>query len=387
MSKNDDYRSLSRGDLLTKQNRKYDRILVLCIDRDDDIGSKGGIETPVIGRDSCINAGTRLAIEDPEDSDANAIFAAVKTYEDLLKRGYQAEVALVAGKYNRGIEGDEKIGSEIQFIVDVFKADASVIVSDGEDDETVIPVIQSMIPVISIHRVVIRHSRSVEYSYAVFARYVKMLVYDPRYSRFFLGVPGALLVASGIATIFGLTREAIALVLSILGGAFIIRAFDIDKSVGSLGKPNPTSFIRIFSIVAGMLIIVVSVVNGLSHIPEGIFTEDMKSYEIITNKEIVGSFIRGTILLMWIGIGTIMAGTLLSNWFKGSIKTMSDILRIVILVLLYYPILQFTSVLTEGTSPFNLISSLLIGLAITLVAATFLYQYYRNRKDGESLKS
>jgi len=387
LSKNDDYRSLSRGDLLTKQNRKYDRILVLCIDRDDDIGSKGGIETPVIGRDSCINAGTRLAIEDPEDSDANAIFAAVKTYEDLLKRGYQAEVALVAGKYNRGIEGDEKIGSEIQFIVDVFKADASVIVSDGEDDETVIPVIQSMIPVISIHRVVIRHSRSVEYSYAVFARYVKMLVYDPRYSRFFLGVPGALLVASGIATIFGLTREAIALVLSILGGAFIIRAFDIDKSIGSLGKPNPTSFIRIFSIVAGILIIVVSVVNGLSHIPEGIFTEDMKSYEIITNKEIVGSFIRGTILLMWIGIGTIMAGTLLSNWFKGSIKTMSDILRIVILVLLYYPILQFTSVLTEGTSPFNLISSLLIGLAITLVAATFLYQYYRNRKDGESLKS
>ncbi|MGB9168232.1 MAG: DUF373 family protein [Nitrososphaeraceae archaeon] len=387
MSKNDDYRNLSRGDLLTKQNRKYDRILVLCIDRDDDIGSKGGIETPVIGRDSCINAGTRLAIEDPEDSDANAIFAAVKTYEDLLKRGYQAEVALVAGKYNRGIEGDEKIGSEIQFIVDVFKADASVIVSDGEDDETVIPVIQSLIPVISIHRVVIRHSRSVEYSYAVFARYVKMLVYDPRYSRFFLGVPGALLVASGIATIFGLTREAIALVLSILGGAFIIRAFDIDKSIGSLGKPNPTSFIRIFSIVAGMLIIVVSVVNGLSHIPEGIFTEDMKSYEIITNKEIVGSFIRGTILLMWIGIGTIMAGTLLSNWFKGSIKTMSDILRIVILVLLYYPILQFTSVLTEGTSPFNLISSLLIGLAITLVAATFLYQYYRNRKDGESLKS
>ncbi|HJS65243.1 MAG TPA: DUF373 family protein [Nitrososphaeraceae archaeon] len=387
MSKNDDYRSLSRGDLLTKQNRKYDRILVLCIDRDDDIGSKGGIETPVIGRDSCINAGTRLAIEDPEDSDANAIFAAVKTYEDLLKRGYQAEVALVAGKYNRGIEGDEKIGSEIQFIVDVFKADASVIVSDGEDDETVIPVIQSLIPVISIHRVVIRHSRSVEYSYAVFARYVKMLVYDPRYSRFFLGVPGALLVASGIATIFGLTREAIALVLSILGGAFIIRAFDIDKSIGSLGKPNPTSFIRIFSIVAGMLIIVVSVVNGISHIPEGIFMDDMKSYEIITNKEIVGSFIRGTILLMWIGIGTIMAGTLLSNWFKGSIRTMSDILRIVILVLLYYPILQFTSVLTEGTSPFNLISSLLIGLAITLVAATFLYQYYRNRKDGESLKS
>ncbi|MDX1372531.1 MAG: DUF373 family protein, partial [Nitrososphaeraceae archaeon] len=356
-------------------------------DRDDDIGSKGGIETPVIGRDPCINAGTRLAIEDPEDSDANTIFAAVKNYEDLLKRGYDAEVAVVAGKYNRGIEGDEKLSSEIQYIVEAFKADASVVVSDGEDDETIIPVIQSLIPIVSIHRVVIRHSRSVEYSYAVFARYIKMLVYDPRYSRFFLGVPGALLVSSAIATIFGLTREAIAFVLIILGCAFIIRAFDIDKSISSLGKPNPTSFIRIFSIVAGILIIVVSVFNGLSQIPQEIINEHSKTFDIITNKEVVGSFMKGTILLMWIGIGTIMAGTLISNWFKGSINTMSDILRIVILILLYYPILQFTSVLTEGTSPFNLISSLLIGLAITLIVATFLYQYYKNRKGGESLKS
>lgn len=387
MSNGNNSENLSIRDLITSQNKSFNCIIVLCIDRDDDIGSKGGIDTPVIGRDSCINAGVRLAIEDPEDSDANAIFAAVKTYEDLLNRGYNAEVALVSGKYNRGIEGDEKIGYEIRYIVDRFKADASVIVSDGEDDETVVPVIQSMVPIISVQRIVIKHSRSVEYSYAIFAKYIKMLVYDPRYSKFFLGVPGALLVASGISTIFGLTKEAIAIVLSILGCAFIIRAFDIDKSISLLGKPTPTSFIRIFSLVSGVLIMVVSIVNGLSHIPEGIITEDMTNFEIVTNKEIVGSFLRGTILLLWIGIGTILSGTLLSNWFRGSIKTMSDILRLVILILLYYPLLQFTSVLTEGTSPFNLISSLLIGLAITLVAATFLYQYYRNKKGGESLKN
>ncbi|MGH9989043.1 MAG: DUF373 family protein, partial [Nitrososphaera sp.] len=27
----------------------YSKILVLCIDRDNDIGSKGGIETPIVG--------------------------------------------------------------------------------------------------------------------------------------------------------------------------------------------------------------------------------------------------------------------------------------------------------------------------------------------------
>jgi putative membrane protein len=327
-----------------------------------------------------------LAIEDPEDADANAIFGAIKTYEELISKGYESEVALVSGKFNRGIEADEKIGFEIHDVLAQYKADAAVLVSDGEDDETVIPIIQSMVPVISIQRIIIKHSRSVEYSYAVLGRYIKMLVYDPRYSKFFLGVPGALLVASGLATVFGLTREAIALVLSILGGAFIIRAFDVDKSLASLGRPTPTAFIRIFSAFAGILIILASIANGLSSIPPEAISPNMGVMEIIKDRVIVGSFVHGTITLLWIGIATILVGALLSNWFKGSITAMSDILRLVVLALLYFPILQFTSVLIERTNPFTLISSLLIGLAITLVAATFLFQYFRNKKGGEVLK-
>jgi putative membrane protein len=383
--------SLSNADDISQRgsfskSSTHSRILVLCIDRDDDIGSKGGIKTPIVGRDHCISAGTRLAIEDPEDSDANAIFGAIKTYEELIAKGYNSEVALVAGKFNRGIEADEKISLEIQNILTKYKADAAVLVSDGEDDETVIPIIQAMIPVISIQRIIIKHSRSVEYSYAVLGRYIKMLVYDPRYSKFFLGVPGALLVASGLATVFGLTREAIALALSILGGAFIIRAFDIDKALVSLGRPTPTAFIKIFSAFAGVLIILASLANGVSRIPPEAITSNMGVMNILKDRVIVGSFVHGTITLLWIGIATIFVGTLLSNWFKGSVTAMSDILRLVVLALLYFPILQFTSVLTERTSPFTLISSLLIGLATTLVAATFLFQYFRNKKGGEALK-
>ena len=175
--------------------------------------------------------------------------------------------------------------------------------------------------------------------------------------------------------------------MSILGGAFIIRAFDIDKSLGSLGRPTPTGFIRIFSVFAGVLIIIVSIVNGLSSIPsEALVTKDMNFLDILSNRLIIGNFVHGTITLMWIGIGTILIGSLLSNWFKGSVRAMSDILRLVVLALLYIPILQFTSVLTEGTNPFTLISSLFIGLAITLVVATFLFQYFRSRKGGEILK-
>jgi putative membrane protein len=375
--KNLDYTSISTH---------YRRVLVACIDRDNDLGKNGGVETPVFGRDQCINAGTRLAIEDPEDADANAIFGAIKIYEELVTKGYETEVAIIAGAYNRGIEADEKISSELIAVLSKFKAEGVVIVSDGEDDETVIPLIQAMVPVISIQRIIMRHSRSVEYSYAVFGKYVKMLIYDPRYSKFFLGVPGALLIASGFATIFGFTREALAIVLSILGVAFVIRAFDIDKAIGSLNRTTPSTFIRIFSTFAGIMIILVGISNGISSIPDGAIAKGASISEIVTNRVIVGDFVHGSLTLIWIGLATIFGGILLSNWFKGSITILSDILRLVVLGLIFIPAIQFTSVLTEKTNPFNLISSLFIGLAITLVATTFLFQYFRNKKGGEHLK-
>ncbi|HZA70138.1 MAG TPA: DUF373 family protein [Nitrososphaeraceae archaeon] len=377
-----DKRSLDYGSLSTH----YKRVLVVCIDRDDDLGKNGGVETPVFGRDQCINAGTRLAIEDPEDADSNAIFGAVKIYEELVTKGYETEVAVITGTYNRGIEADEKISSELIQVLSKFKAEGVVIVSDGEDDETVIPLIQAMVPVISIQRIIIRHSRSVEYSYAVFGKYVKMLVYDPRYSKFFLGVPGALLISSGFATIFGFTREALAIVLSVLGVAFVMRAFDIDKSLSSLNRTTPSTFIRIFSTFAGIMIILVGISNGISDIPNGAIAEGASISEIITTRAVVGGFVNGAISLIWIGLGTIFGGIFLSNWFKGSIRIFSDIIRLVILGTIYIPAIQFTSVLTEKTNPFNLISSLLIGLAVTLVATTFLFQYFRNKKGGEQLK-
>ena len=365
----------------------YNKIIIICIDRDDDIGTKGKIETPIIGKDLCTKAGTRLAIEDPEDSDCNAIFGAIKSYEDFRTKGYDVEVSLVAGNYNRGIEGDAKIAQEIDEVLNKYNADGAIVVSDGEDDETVIPVIQGKIPIISIQRIIVRQSRSVEYSYAILGRYIKLLFYDPRYSKFFLGLPGALFITSGLSILFGFSKVAFALGLSILGLAFVVRAFDIDKSIATLSKPTPSAFIRIFSYFAGTLIILASILNGISHIPPDLIESQKGIHSIITNKTILEDFVSGFITLLWIGISTIFAGILLSNWFKGSIKIIYDILRLVVLALLYIPMLQFTSLITARGNPFNLISSLLIGLAITLIVATFLFQYFRNRKGGEALKN
>ncbi|KAG0511937.1 MAG: DUF373 family protein [Nitrosopumilaceae archaeon] len=361
------------------------RLLVICVDRDNDIGDKTGIATPVVGRDACIEAAQRLALEDPEDADSNSIFYAIKTYEDLVSKGYKTEIITVAGVADKGVQADEKIASEIKSVLEKFSANGAVIVSDGEDDESVIPVIQNVLPVVSVQRVVMRVSRSVEYSYAVFGKYLKMIAYDSKYSKFFLGVPGILLLIGGIATVFGYTAEIFAVLVTILGGAFLIRAFDIDKAWSNWTKPTPAGLIRSFTMVTGIIIIIASIPAGLASIQIDLNTIDPNLFGIITNQLLVGQFMAGALPFLWIGIGSVFGGILLSNWLKGSLKAITDVLRIVVLVSLYPTIFQFTNILTFEHSPFTLIPPLLAGFAVTLISATYLFRRYRKKKGGEVL--
>ena len=361
------------------------RLLVICVDRDDDIGEKAGITTPVVGRNACIEAAQRLALEDPEDADSNSIFAAVKTYEDLVSKGYQAEVIIVSGTEHKGVEADEKIVLQVKSVMEKYSANGAVIVSDGEDDESVIPIIQNVLPIVSVRRVVMRVSRSVEYSYAVFGRYLKAIAFDSKYSKFFLGVPGILLLIGGIATVLGMTREIFAILVSILGVAFLIRAFDVDRAWSHWIKPTPAGFIRIFTMVTGILLILVSIPSGLGAINPEIITAKPDILKLATNKVVVGTFVSGMLPFFWMGIGSMFGGSLLSSWFKGSIRSISDILRIVVLITLYPIVLQFTTIMTRGESPFSLLPPLLLGLAVILISATVLFHRYRRKKGGEML--
>ena len=361
------------------------KLLVICVDRDNDVGEKAGISTPVIGRDACIEAAQRLALEDPEDADSNSIFSAIKTYEDLISKGYQVEVVTIAGVKNRGVQADEKILVEIRKVLEQFSANGAVIVSDGEDDESVIPVIQNVLPVVSVQRVVMKVSRSVEYSYAVFGKYLKMIAYDSRYSKFFLGVPGILLLIGGIASIFELTTEIFAVLVSILGGAFLIRAFDIDKVWSSWSKPTPMGFIRMFTVVTGVLLILSSVPAGIGAVAPELIESNTEVVEKITDQIIIGQFVAGALPILWMGMGAIFAGILLSNWIGGIPRQISDILRIIVLISLYPIILQFTNLMVHDESSFTLIPPLLGGLAATLISATILFKKYRKNKDQEMI--
>ena len=362
------------------------KLLVICIDRDDDLGRKTGIPTPVVGRNACIEAAQRLALEDPEDADSNSIFFAVKTYEDLVSKGYKTQVVVVTGVENRGVQADEKVASEIKSVLKKFSADGAVIVSDGEDDEMVIPVIQSVIPVISVQRVVMQVSRTIEHSYAVFGKFLKLVMYNPKYSKFFLGVTGILLLIGGIGAVTGYNVEIFAVLITILGGAFLIRAFDIDKVWANWAKPTPEGFIRMFTLITGLILIAASIPAGIATVSTENISSDVGFANIITDNVVIGEFVSGMIPFLWIGLGTIFIGILFSNWLNRKLRHITDILRIVVLVALYPTVYQFTNILMYEESSFSLILPLVVGFVITFASATLLIRRYKKKKDGNELE-
>ena len=361
-------------------------LLIICVDRDNDVGKKAGISTPVVGRNACIEAAQRLALEDPEDADSNAIFSAIKTYEDLVSNGYKAQVITVAGVESRSVQGDEKIAAEIKSVLQKFSADGAVIVSDGEDDEMVIPIIQNVIPVISVQRVVMKVSRTIEHSYALFGKFLKMVVYDPKYSKFFLGVPGILLLIGGVGAVTGYTAEIFAVLVSILGGAFLIRAFDIDKAWSNWAKPTPEGFIRMFTLITGLILIAGSIPAGITSVGVENLPSDLGIVNLLSDKVIIGQFVSGMIPFLWIGVGTIFVGILFNNWLNRKLRHISDILRIIVLVSLYPTVYQFTNILRFNESSFSLIIPLVIGFAVTAASATLLIRRYRRKKVKQQVE-
>ncbi len=211
---------------------KQKKLLILVVDRDNDVGRKTGLSTPIVGFEENLKAAQALLLADPEEADANAIFGALKIYRELSEKlGDHIEVATVAGEESEGLEADMKIMRELDEVLKKFKADGCILVSDGVTDQFVTPILSSRLPIVSVRRVVVRHSESVEQTWLILGRYFKLIFTEPRYSRIFLGIPGLLMAIIGILYIVNVA--SIPFVLSAIGIYFIMRGFNIDQRIAS----------------------------------------------------------------------------------------------------------------------------------------------------------
>ncbi|MEM2250338.1 MAG: DUF373 family protein [Candidatus Bathyarchaeia archaeon] len=327
---------------MTEQEQAQKRILILCVDRDGDLTTKAEIKTPLIGREKTLNAAVSLALKDPEEPDANAMFEAIRVYDRLLSENNPNEVfevATVSGSELGSVSADRKIVAELGEVLKVFPANEVILVTDGYSDEAVLPLIESRVPVSSVRRIVVKHSESIEETAALFSKYFKMILENPKYSRIALGLPGLLFLILGILAIFGLVHYYLVAFIIVLGTYMFVKGFGVDKIlkkayvwVKEYSPPPLPVQISAFAMLAGILCMAIGFYLGYTSASEAIASLgiDLSNWLNIFSPQIAGYFIMDSKDLVIIGICVALTGRAIRWYFERDARLLRNAALIIL---------------------------------------------------------
>ncbi len=187
------------------------KTLVLCVDRDDDIGVKTGIKGPLIGREDNLAAAVKLGLADPEDSDVNAILSSISIYDGLVKEGQDPEIATICGDVRVGSVSDLVLTQQLDRVLEETRPDRVFLVSDGAEDEAFAPILSSRIRIDHVRRVFVRQAPGAESLYYTLARQMK----NPKIRRKIIAPLGFVLLLFGLIYLVNpFSASAIALILA-----------------------------------------------------------------------------------------------------------------------------------------------------------------------------
>jgi putative membrane protein len=373
-----------------------EQTLIICIDGDNDIGIKAKIDTPIIGRQANLESATTLAISDPEEADANAMFGAIKLYNQMIEKypDESFEVATIAGSSKGGVEADRKMVKELGIVFETYPATGVILVTDGFADEELVPIIQSRIPITSIHHVVVKHSERIEETYAVIFRYLKMLIEDPYYSRVSLGVPGILLVIFGFLTASNQLENAGMVMAFVMGLILLLRGFGWDQRLVELRPrlPPTNRWINIASTGLGGIVALVGFIQGVdfawSIIPLPVQPFWVLSYWASNSADILGAFTIHGADMITLGIGIAILGDGISTFVqdRDDTRVWTNVIGLIFLFWMRPIVIEASKVLRNPGTEITLLSPLILytvaGALTTIIAVTWIY-----RKIGRELFS
>ena len=203
------------------------KILILNVDRDDDFGRKAKVKSPIIGVQDNLDAANKLGRADPEDSDLNAIFLTISTYDGLKKEGKDVEVATLCGDISVGVKSDQKINDQLKTVIKKTGAEEAILISDGAEDEYILPIVQSRLKIISIQRVSVKQSKELEDTYY---RIIKLLDDDKVKKQFILPI-ALVLIVWAIFAILNMAASGFGAIVFTLGAYLLIRVFNWEKNI------------------------------------------------------------------------------------------------------------------------------------------------------------
>lgn len=236
--------------------------LVICIDRDNDLGEKAKVITPVVGRGANIAAAVSLATVDPEDSDTNTIFGGIRILDELRSLGVDADIVSFAGDKNVGTISDKKIADQLDEFLSKQDVKSAIFVSDGAEDEALIPIVQSRVKIDSVQRIIVMQSENLESTYYM----IKNIFKDPKFLQTFFVPIGLALIIYALAVATSNPQWAIIGTFLVVGIYMILRAYAFNDKILLGWADLKSSFYKhqlsFVTTIAAILLIIIGTVNG-----------------------------------------------------------------------------------------------------------------------------
>jgi putative membrane protein len=204
--------------------------LVLCVDRADDIGRTVGVSMPVDGWDAVRSLVTEVGLADPEDSTVNCLLEALRVTRDLRTDDEAAVVAVVSGAGDSAVNADRAVAAQIDDLLDRYDPDSAIVVTDSADDERLVPIVESRLPVDSVDRVVVRQARDIESTYYLLKQF---LADEELRSTVLVPLGVGLLLLPVLLVRFSLP-VALAGLASLLGAAVLYKGLAVDVYLSRL---------------------------------------------------------------------------------------------------------------------------------------------------------
>ena len=207
-------------------------LLVIAIDRDNDLGRKTGIRSPVIGRDANAKAALELGLADPEESDTNTMLAAISSYDQLVEKNSDVEVVTICGDVRVGTKSDMKIANTLDQVIAKTKATKAILVSDGAEDRELEPIIRSRLRIDSTRMVVVQQSRPIEDTLYTIIHKME----DPKIQRQFILPVALVMLVWGLMTWFGYQDLAAGVIWVVLGSYMLIKVAGWEEALRNFYK-------------------------------------------------------------------------------------------------------------------------------------------------------
>ena len=270
-------------------------LLVLCVDLDDDVGRKTTVGTPVVGRDPVEEAAVALATADPEDSDVNVLFQGLHIAEKITDE--EVEVACVTGNDGGDVSANREVGKEVDEVLASLSTGEGVtalVVTDGAQDESVVPVIRSRVTIDGVRRVVVRQAQDLESVYYT----MKQVLNDPETRGTVLVPLGILLLIYPLAVIASMLElpggAVFGIVSAMLGLYFLSRGLGITETLDALVSRARNSLyagrVTIITYLVAAALLVIGGVDGLNQL-EAV----QKSNSPLGALEVIAALVQGSV--------------------------------------------------------------------------------------------